>query len=443
MPEPKFDVEALVADLSSLKRSSNLYAAVNNVDKIIELLTAARDQVAANPDSPTAVLTMTKLQNPIKEGFEAINSNLKEVSKGQKGLGKALDKSFPNKPLPTGYDALSKHADLINRSITIHMLREGQFSVASTFIAEAQEQHRPPVPSPYHPSTAQNTPSDDIDETMEDGGADDANMNDLMGESHDLSAFEPQQLQHRFAEMYRVLHELKARNLLPAIQWARANSAELEARGSNLEFELCKLQYVWLFKGTPINGLPNNQSNSQASALAYARENFPRFQDRHLSEIQQLVSAMVFARNIGDSPYHNLFQTDSAFTEVASSFTREFCSLLGLSAESPLYIAATAGALALPQLLKYVQATRARGTEWTTTSELPFETPLPESMVFHSIFVCPVSKEQTTEENPPMMIPCGHVLAKDTLQRLCKGSRFKCPYCPSEGQIKDAQQIIL
>ena len=35
---------------------------------------------------------MTKLQNPIKEGFDALTGDLREVSKGQKNLGKVLDK---------------------------------------------------------------------------------------------------------------------------------------------------------------------------------------------------------------------------------------------------------------------------------------------------------------------------------------------------------------
>jgi hypothetical protein len=243
--------------------------------------------------------------------------------------------------------------------------------------------------------------------------------------------------------MYSILQELKTHNLLPAIEWARANSAELEARGSNLEFELTKLQYIWLFKGPAVNGLPDDENNGQIGALTYGRLHFGRFQGRHMREIQRLASAMVFAPNLPASPYHDIFSIDSAFADVASSFTREFCSLLGLSAESPLYLAATAGALALPQLLKYTLATRARGTEWTTAQELPYETPLPQSMLFHNIFVCPVSKEQTTAANPPMVIPCGHMLAQDTLQKLCKGNRFKCPYCPSEGLLKDARPVVL
>jgi len=333
---------------------------------------------------------------------------------------------------------MADHPALINRAIAMHLLREGQFAVASTFIAEAQEN------PPRRPSTALGSlllPSDvhfgDMDEQMSDPGTEQAPSRP------DLSLLQSRELQAKFTKMYDVLEELKSRNLGPAITWARSNSDELEARGSNLEFELCKLQYVWLFKGPAVNGLPDDERNGRAGALLYAREHFGRFQSRHLKEIQQLINAMVFAPNLVDSPYKGIFLTDSAFTDVAASFTREFCSLLGLSAESPLYIAATAGALALPQLMKYTSAARAKGTEWTTANELAFETPLPKRMLYHSIFVCPVSKEQTTEGNPPMMIPCGHVLARETLRNLCKGSRFKCPYCPSEGHIKDARQIIL
>jgi hypothetical protein len=330
---------------------------------------------------------------------------------------------------------MANQVPLINRAIAMHLLREGQFSVAEAFIQEAQ------ADNPHERSDDFDHP---MDESVEDAGAARSTTPMLSNDDdYDLSSLHSKELQEKFAEMYTILQELKARNLLPAIEWARANSAELEARGSNLEFELSKLQFVWLFKGPGVNMLPDDQHNGWAGALAYARQHFDRFQERHVREIQQLASAMVFAPNLPESPYKSIFSIDGAFGDVAASFTREFCSLLGLSAESPLYLAVTAGALALPQLMKYMLATRAKGTEWTTAHELPFETPLPESMLYHSIFVCPVSKEQTTDANPPMVIPCGHMLARETLQKLCKGTRFKCPYCPSEGQLKDARQIIL
>lgn len=386
---------------------------------------------------------MTKLQNPLKERFEAVNKDLANVSKTQKKLGKALDKALPPKPLPTEHDAMENRTPLINRAIAIHLLREGEFEVASTFISETQDNpplDRSPPTSPIPIETA------DADQHMSD-------IDDEMSRSmsttrttqrhSDLSRLQSQELQEKFTDMYRILQELRCHNLMPAIEWARQNSDALEARGSNFEFELSKLQYVWLFKGPGTNNLPDDMYNGRSGALLYAQNNFGRFQTRHLREIQQLASAMVYAPNLAQSPYRAVFAADTAFSDVAASFTREFCSLLGLSAESPLYVAATAGALALPRLLKYTSAARAKGTAWTTADELAFETPLPARMMYHSIFVCPVSKEQTTDANPPMMIPCGHVLARETLTKLCKGARFKCPYCPSDGNMKDARQIIL
>jgi hypothetical protein len=71
------------------------------------------------------------------------------------------------------------------------------------------------------------------------------------------------------------------------------------------------------------------------------------------------------------------------------------------------------------------------------------EVPLPPSRRYHSVFVCPVSKEQTTETNPPMMLACGHVIAQESLNRLVKGARrtSKCPYCPVEASLATSQPL--
>lgn len=299
----------------------------------------------------------------------------------------------------------------------MHFLREGDFDVAGTFLAEARE--NPPRPAPTI-----GTP------------------NPYTHDEADFTSLKSQELQARFQNMYDILDQLKVRNLHSAIEWARHNSQELEQRGSNLEFELNKLQYVWLFLGPTINGLPNDTDNGVLAALNYAKQNFAPFQGRHSKEIQQLITAVAYQSNLLASPYKHIFDIRSAWSEVSNGFTREFCSLLGLSAESPLYIAATAGAIALPALLKLASIVKEKRTEWTTQTEMPVETILPRSMIFHAIFVCPVSKEQATESNPPMMMPCGHVVAKETLYRLSKNhGRFKCPYCPAESQPKEARQV--
>ncbi|KAH8682368.1 CTLH/CRA C-terminal to lish motif domain-containing protein [Xylariales sp. PMI_506] len=421
-------------DLEVLTRSAQLSSALTDVDKIIELLTEARETISAANDPHTTSIALTKLQNPIQKGLEALNDDLRGVHRGQTKFGKALDKAFTNEKvikggLPQDHDPMAEHSALIDRAIAMHLLREGQFGVASTFIKEAlPEQH----PSAVSPSLLR-SPASPMSPPPAEPPTIESTLAELQSEA----------LQSSFTSMYSILSSLKHRDLLPAITWARQNCIELEARGSNLEFELCKLQFIWLFKGPSVNGLPDTAENGLNGALRYARANFGRFQHRHLREIKQLSCAMVYSSNLPASPYRSIFDITIAFDEVATSFTREFCSLLGLSAESPLYVAATAGAIALPQLMKFLNKVKGKGTEWTTQQELAFETPLPKSMIYHSIFVCPVSKEQTTDENPPMILPCGHVLAQESLQRLSKANRFKCPYCPQEGTVKDAKVIIL
>ena len=386
-------------------------------------------------DPHTTSLTLAKLQNPIRQNLDALNNRIRNVHKAQRNFERSLKAALNQGDLPTAEDPMESHETLINRAIAMHLLREGQFGVASTFINEAQSRppqapNAAPISAPLSRSV---TPTDEI--------ITDADMpTDI---PTDLAAWQSEALQSSFAEMYSILASLKAHDLLPAITWARSNCAELEARGSNLEFELCKLQYIWLFKGPAFNGLPDTPRNGPLGARLYGIENFGRFQHRHTKEIQKLGCALLFASNLDASPYRSIFDTAQAFEEVAASFTREFCSLLGLSAESPLYVAATAGALALPQLVKFASMAKAKGTEWTTSNELAFHTPLPRSMMYHSIFVCPVAKEQTTEDNPPVILPCGHVLARSTIQKITRGHKYKCPYCPSEGLVKDAKEIIL
>lgn len=50
--------------------------------------------------------------------------------------------------------------------------------------------------------------------------------------------------------------------------------------------------------------------------------------------------------------------------------------------------------------------------------------PVPAENRYHSIFACPVSKEQATELNPPVMLTCGHVLARESVTRLAKNGSY-------------------
>ena len=95
------------------------------------------------------------------------------------------------------------------------------------------------------------------------------------------------------------------------------------------------------------------------------------------------------------------------------------------------------GGGAMARIEKGRKAMGDRKGEWRQMDELPVRLqvfirnavdhiitkigiPLSSENRYHSIFACLVSKEQSTESNPPMMMTCGHVISKDSLQKLNK-----------------------
>ncbi|KAG0200129.1 hypothetical protein BGX28_006709 [Mortierella sp. GBA30] len=243
----------------------------------------------------------------------------------------------------------------------------------------------------------------------------------------------PDSIRHEFMEMFDIVAALKENNLEPALQWATRHRSGLEKRSSTLEFKLHRQRYLQLLESGQIQ-----------DAIAYARKNFGYFGNRHTQDILRLMCCIIYMDHIKTSPYADLM-APNANADIQHMFTRDFCSLIGLSCDSPLYVSVTVGTQAMPTMIKMASIMKAKKTEWSQQSELPVEINLSDETKFHSIFVCPVSKEQASEENPPMMMACGHVICKESLQKLCRGSnslKFKCPYCPAESMALQAKSVF-
>ena len=109
---PKMDL--LLQEHDQLASRSNLTRTIQDVQKTIDLLTRARDTVAegmytsssrsdrssrprkligrAVVDPSSASITLAKLQNPVKQSFDVINGDLKEIYNGLGRYQKVLDK---------------------------------------------------------------------------------------------------------------------------------------------------------------------------------------------------------------------------------------------------------------------------------------------------------------------------------------------------------------
>ena len=115
-------------------------------------------------------------------------------------------------------------------------------------------------------------------------------------------------------------------------------------------------------------------------------------------EVQRLMGCLLFAnKGLLNSPYSDLLDPWH-WTDLVDTFTRDACQLLGLSLESPLAVSLSIGCSALPQLLhlQSVMAQRQVSDVLSHHNELPCEIQLSWNHRFHSIFTCPILRQQTS-----------------------------------------------
>ncbi|KAE8709280.1 exocyst complex component 3 [Hibiscus syriacus] len=214
------------------------------------------------------------------------------------------------------------------------------------------------------------------------------------GDSLIDEAGEPEAIAIRshFLEMYQVLESLKVKDLEPALNWIVSHLAP--------------------------------------------------FASLHMNEFQKLVVCIIWVGKLDSCPHAELMAPThwEAFTK---EIKKQFCSLAGQSYRSPLNVAVAAGVEGLPALLKLVSVIAAKRQEWQEMKQLTVPMELEKELQFHSIFACPVSRDQDSKENPPMLMPCLHVLCKQAIMKLSESEprTFRCPYCPTEVSAEQCRQL--
>lgn len=239
---------------------------------------------------------------------------------------------------------------------------------------------------------------------------------------------------HSFIEINHILASLQVKNVDLALAWAMKRRHQLAEEKSQLEFKLHQLKFLSII---------NSGRDFQMEALQYSK-NFQSFAVDHRTEVQKLMGCLLFMhQGLEKSPYAELF-SEELWNDAKNTFSYDACKLMGLSVNSPLMSSFTAGCQALPTLLaiRSVIAQRQSSTILTNNDELPIDIELDSSQHYHSVFACPILKNQTTDKNPPVKLVCGHVISRDALSKLVSGAKVKCPYCPQEQSPNEAKQVF-
>lgn len=354
------------------------------IQEIQQTLSGLQPTLNGPSSQPDHKLIIGELKTKLKEiaPITQLEDTQKELNIALSKYTKLLEKHF-NPDISKSYRNVDFDTHTINQIIASHFYRETMFDIGDCFINEANE------------------------ETI------------FNRKTH-------------FLEMYKILESLKSRDLGPALTWATTNHEKLQKNGSDIELKLHRLQFMEIL-----------QHGNKDEALKYGRTHFSPFATQHFPEIQKLMACLLWSGKLDSSPYSE-YLSPAHWANLAHELAQQFCNLLGESYDSPLRVTVAAGVQGLPTLLKLMNVMTGKKHEWLSMKQLPVPVDLGMEFQFHSIFVCPVSREQASEVNPAMLMSCGHVLCKQSITKLSKNNStrpFKCPYCPSEVEVSQCRQL--
>ncbi|EGZ19238.1 hypothetical protein PHYSODRAFT_491096 [Phytophthora sojae] len=237
-----------------------------------------------------------------------------------------------------------------------------------------------------------------------------------------------------FIELHKILKAIKEHDMQPALDWAQKHRKELGSLDIDIEFELVRLKYVDILESSP----------DMMDAVNFANKELPYFHQTHAeAEVGVLMSCVLYKGKLEESPYKKLFNADR-WDEIHDAVIRACCRLRRVPYRSYLETCLSAGVSALPAMRKLVSVIDSKLTDWGSMEELPVEIPIAKELRFHNVFSCPVSKEESTPDNPPILLKCGHVICRSCVKRFSYNMtrRFKCPTCPVEQAESETRKLF-
>ncbi|CCD24181.1 ubiquitin-protein ligase RMD5 NDAI_0C05220 [Naumovozyma dairenensis CBS 421] len=229
----------------------------------------------------------------------------------------------------------------------------------------------------------------------------------------------------KFVEMGTIIQDLKREDSTSCSRWLRLkeNDNIYRPEFSSLEFEL----YIF-------NALQSIKKGEDIQAAKYFIQEIPKkLVMKKEKEIFSKISPLLTSVILGEKVPNLELLINEQLEKCISLFTTDFCSYYNLPIDSPIFLITLSGLISFQFFIKYKSIRATAHVDWSTKDELPFDVKLPEFLThFHPVFICPVLKEETTEENPPFSLSCHHIISRKALDRLSKNGAvtFKCPYCP-------------
>ena len=196
--------------------------------------------------------------------------------------------------------------------------------------------------------------------------------------------------------------------------------------------------------------------------VEYTRKHFKPFMSNknYLLQISKLMTKLLFRKaskekseiitesKIEDK--NNNLENKEGLEFLKNLFIETFLKLNHKSRDDTLSTILLAGRYVLPQVVeseeKLAKDKDKKNIEVDKEkNQLMYSLELPEELIFHNIFVCPVSKEIASADNPPIRLNCGHCICKNSFDKIEKSgvrhNQIKCPICTQVGKVDEINKL--
>ena len=269
-----------------------------------------------------------------------------------------------------------------------------------------------------------------------------------------------------FQEYYDIINDLDNHKINKLYEWCIKNKSillkdideicnnkkkeeENEKENKNIYFECVKYNYILLLE---------DSTKTAQDCIEFSRKHFKPFISNKncLNEISKLMSRLLFRNDKNEEKAKNSeIKIENKFNKIdiekgwdfiKNLFIDTFLKLNHKTKDDTLNTVLLAGRYVLPQVVeaeeKLAKDKDKKNVEVDKEkNQLMYSMELPEELIFHNIFVCPVSKEIATAENEPIRLNCGHCICKNSFDKIEKtGTRhnqIKCPICNQVGKVDE------
>ena len=271
-----------------------------------------------------------------------------------------------------------------------------------------------------------------------------------------------------FQEYYDIINDLNDNKIKKLYDWCTKNrdillknienKNENKNKDENMEnkdiyFECVKYSY---------NLLLEDDSKTVEDCVEFTRKHFKPFiaDKNYIKEISKLMTKLLFKKTDKEKSEIN---TESKIEEknkgegnkeglefIKNLFIETFLKLNHKSRDDTLNTILLAGRYVLPQVVeseeKLAKDKDKKNIEVDKEkNQLMYSLELPEELIYHNIFVCPVSKEIASADNPPIRLNCGHCICKNSFDKIEKSgvrhNQIKCPICTQVGKVDEINKL--